>query len=287
MGQQRMKLGGRLIASLAVSVGVAAVSAEAATLYVPSVAYHTIQEAVNAAKPGDTIQLSASSSPYRENVTVTRSFASGGQITIRGDGDPAFTRIEGQIEFHPTGAAPTRKILTLQKLTIRRPASLSNLTSSTGVFYSNSSNHLSELQIIDCVIERHTIGIKSDIGQQLTVVHTLVRNNTDGIVLSRGNAVRVQRSVLSRNRNAGLKTLDTSYANILIEDSAIVSNGRNPVDVVRTGGVWLEGTTQTTLTLKRTIFSDNHLNHIRRLPGLVLSDGGGNIYLAKSDGQAF
>ena len=257
--------------------------AEAATLNVPS-RYPTLQAAVNAAQNGDTIVIASSSTPYQiGSVTVYPSTSGPGtwQLLIQGQqGDPSQTVLEGTLQFHPVGVESTFT-LTLQGLTIRK---LSASSASTGVYATAHDNAGTTLVVANCVIEGHGIGLLADFYARPQIFHSVIRNNSRGVVLDHTNPIQVTRSVISNNGDVGIAMI-AGCGSINVDHAVIALNGLAATSSIY-GGIWVDACEGTSfIRAKDTTFYGNRPFHYSMRPSTVFTDQGGTVFLDGGNGQ--
>ena len=170
--------------------------------------YSTIQDAISAASPGDTIEVH--SGTYYENMNVNK------QLTLRGVGNPV---VDG-------GGSGNAIILSAGNSTLEG----FTVTNSTHGIYLMSYSNNNTLK--DNIVLNNNIGIYLEVSNYNLLRGNNASNNFHGILLVYSNLNSLTSNVALDNNN-GI-TLDFSYFNTL-KDNIANSNNNNGISVVASG----------------------------------------------------
>lgn len=184
------------------------VGADPGTITVPD-DYPTIQEAIDAASPGDTVYVSAGA--YFENVTIAK------ELTLQGK-EKDTTIING------SGGANviliTANGVTVKDLTVTNTASTSD---GVRIDYAN-----------DCVIENinahnNNIGIYLSDANSCWIKNSHVANNQLGIYTMRGAYNEYSHNYIYNNPHNGLQLADSGrYGSNWVHDNELIENAFTP-----------------------------------------------------------
>ena len=173
------------------------------TIIVPD-DYPTIQEAINAASPSDTIMVK--SGTYQENIEVNTT------VTIIGE-DTQTTIIDGNQQG--TTILITAQNVSLTELTIRN----SNYTWPHGGIYISDASHCN---ISNTVITNNWVGIWLEDSSNNTLSDLTVTNNRYGIWLVRSNNTILSNTTTTNNTKYGVWLEDSS--NNTLTNLTIINN---------------------------------------------------------------
>ena len=305
---QRLRLSARLVL-LAVWLGLAARPAQAATLNVPA-QYPTLQAAVDAAQAGDEILIAARNTPYQIG-DVRRSTPYPPNFSIRGSGgDPALTVLEGSIEFRPLGAGNVT--LTVSGLTLRKGSSASSFglrASHERLLRSNQTAYSTTLAVVNCIVEGYLqqgSGTQADWGAHLIVLHSVIRNNSNGISVGHPpttdtlpsivfSQVSVIRSVIASNRtygtvawgglSPGFVGMNGGLQVINLDHAVIALNGVSAPGVFDVRGIRIMFSAPNIIQSRDSVFYGNRFTHYAA--GDTLKDLGGTVFIDAPNGQVW
>jgi len=220
---------------ICVLLGLLAASVYAATLDVPSVAYPTIQSAINAANAEDTIQIAAGT--YAENVTV------GKALTLQGAGDATVITPTG------TGINITADHVTVESVKVSG--------GTTGVNVGNGTDRVT-LEGVTCTGATYGLLVQGDIAPitDLSITNCNMSGNTtcgakfpgkvDGLHIDGGHFDNNQIGLYAVQRSSGLPIINST-----IDGASFSGNGMK--------GIYVEQMTDTVLKNLTIVGSGNAL----------------------------
>jgi parallel beta-helix repeat protein len=239
-----------LIAVLAASLFFGGSSRAGTTVWVvddgadcPRADFTTIQAAVVAASPGDTILVCAGT--YHERVLISTN-----DLTLRGKGTTADVVIDADLLGHAVLVSGASGV-TVEGFTVREghdnDIELLNANGNTvrgniltaavhdGIELFNSDDNLVELNVSVDNLGANACGINLTVGSDRNVVrNNTVRNNEWGIQISASNDNVIFQNNAVANRGNGIRNVGNSSGTV-IDGNRVFGNGFNPHPILTDG----------------------------------------------------